>query len=83
MDIHAPLTTKSIQLKPSKPWVDGEIKDNLNQQRKLELKWRKSKSITDHKLFQNQRSLTSKLIKEMKTCHISEKVSERQGNKFC
>ena len=45
LDKHAPLLKKNIVIKPKSPWYTGELRNIKKENRMLESKWLKSKSI--------------------------------------
>ena len=80
MTSNAPVITRSVKVKPKQPWNNNTIKAEKLKLRKLETKWRKSKSSVGHIQFKFQRNLVSKLIAKSKKEYISELVLEKQSD---
>ena len=59
---HAPVKRKQIRARPSAPWMTDEIRCAKRQKRKVERRWRASKSPTNLALFRSQRNRVTYLM---------------------
>ena len=68
-----PLVTKEVVLKHKLPWYNNAIHAARQERRRLERKWKKSRSSEDENCLREQKKLVSKLIIASKTEFFSEK----------
>ena len=76
VDMHAPLRTKTIVLRPSCPWYSDDLHEAKHLRRKLERKWRCSKLTIDHQIYREQCAIVNRLLKRTRVTYYSEKVQE-------
>ena len=80
-DKHAPLKKKDVIIRPQTPWHTEEIKYEKTVRRKYERQWKKT-GLTIHKeMFQQQRNKVTNLIRESKSKHWTEIISEAKDQK--
>ncbi|CAB4033811.1 Hypothetical predicted protein [Paramuricea clavata] len=80
-DYHAPLKTKIIRARTSAPWYSAEIDTAKRQRRKAERAWRKSKSLTDFKLFKIKKNYVTYLINKARREYYSDFINSNGDNK--
>ena len=80
MDILAPEVTIKLSNKNDPKWFDQEFKKARALRRKLERKWRKSRSIEDHNRYIEQRNLCAKLSLTKQESYYSS-IIESSSNK--
>ena len=80
IDRLAPQKTRSVVVKPSSPWMTEDIHAAKCLKRRLERKWRRTKSDYDRKAYTKQRQVVSSMIEHSKTEYYSQCVSECVGN---
>ena len=76
VDIHAPVVSKVVKLRPHAPWYNESIREAKQQRRKSERRWRRTHLEIDRQSFRQQCSTLSKLLYTTKTTFYSNKVSE-------
>ncbi|XP_003724061.1 uncharacterized protein LOC763238 [Strongylocentrotus purpuratus] len=80
LDKLAPQKTRSVIIKPSSPWMTEKIHAAKCLRRRLERKWRRTRSEEDCKSYVTQRQVVSQEIEKAKTEYYSECVAECEGN---
>ncbi|XP_030851782.1 uncharacterized protein LOC115928576 [Strongylocentrotus purpuratus] len=80
LDKLAPKKTRSVIIKPSSPWMTEKIHAAKCLRRRLERKWRRTRSEEDRKSYVTQRQVVSQEIEKAKTEYYSECVAECEGN---
>jgi hypothetical protein len=80
LDVHAPLCSRSIVLKPFLPWWSEEIIQARCTRRRLERKWRKTKLESDKRVFLEQMKCFQLLLRSTKECHFDTLVTENSGD---
>ena len=80
---HAPTITKKVRGKLS-PWLNDDIKRNMNTRDQLYRKWRKSKTATNKRAYQYQRKNVNIMIRSAKSRYNKELLKENSNdsNKF-
>ena len=76
IDKHAPLKTRTVKNKLLVPWIDTEFRECRAKRRKLEKKWKKSKSNSDKKAYVNQRRLCATLSINKQKDYYSKKIAD-------
>jgi hypothetical protein len=79
LDIHAPLRSKTITLRPTCPWFTDELHASKHLKRRFERKWRKTRLAVHHQIYRNQCSEYNILLREAHIEYYSSKV-ESCGN---
>ncbi|XP_072042987.1 uncharacterized protein [Amphiura filiformis] len=72
LDAHAPSQTRSRSLRPRFPWYNQEINDERCKRRRLERKWRKTRTDLDHVAYIEQSNRVNKLIQSAKEVYYNE-----------
>ena len=80
LDKLAPKKTRSVIIKPSSPWMTEKIHAAKCLRRRLECKWRSTRSEEDRKSYVTLRQVVSQEIEKAKTEYYSECVAECEGN---
>jgi hypothetical protein len=75
LDQVCPVTTRHRVIKPRLPWYNDNIHKARRVRRRLERKWRKSRSEVDELVFRTQKDHVAKLITEAKIEYFSNKFS--------
>ena len=68
---HAPLKTRTLNMKPKAPWMNVDIMKEKKVKRKLERRWRLTKTADDRVLFKAQKKRYDKLLNEAHTKYVS------------
>ena len=78
-----PITPVTINRKTGPRWVDAEYRSARAERRKLERRWRKSKSEADHQHYLTQRNFCAQLsVTKQKRFFCSTIQSSRKRNTF-
>ena len=81
LDTHAPLSTRMVSDRTSKPWITQEIRDAKRARRRAERKWRKT-GLTVHKqIYASKRNITNTLTLESKRNFVSRKINDSNTSK--
>ena len=85
LDIHAPLTTKTIIVRPSVPWMNSNIKQLKRDRRKAERKWRalRNDPIKSDQLrhqFKLARNACRMEMDSARCSHYSDKIIQCAGD---
>ena len=80
LEKHAPEIQRQITVRPSAPWYTQEVADEKHIRRRLERKWRKSKTQSDRERYVHQCYVVNNLICNLKTTYYREIISENSGN---
>ena len=80
LDARAPSQTRTRSLRPRFPWYNEEINDARRIRRKLERKWRKTKSEENHSAYLDQCHSVNKLIHTAKETYYKHEL-ESSDNK--
>ena len=80
LEKHAPEIQRQITVRPSAPWYTQEVADEKHIRRRLERKWRKSKTQSDRERYVHQCYVVNNLICNLKTTYYREIISKNSGN---
>ena len=80
LDIHAPLKSKTVVLRPHTPWINPEILVAKRERSRLERSWRRWKSPFDRKKFRAQCNFVRSLISKAKSNCLTNRVTESSSN---
>ena len=80
LDIHAPVKTKTITLRPAAPWYSEEINNLKKDRRRLERRWRRTKLPVDRQLFIDQCRAVNSLICSSKRTYYTKLISDNQSD---
>ena len=75
---HAPLQTKMVKIRTRSSWFNNEIYEAKVQKRKLERKWKKSKSQEDHDIFRSYCRSVNALILQTKRNYYCNKIEDKE-----
>jgi len=75
---HAPFTSKQVKGKPS-PWLDANVKQQMNTRDQLLRKAQKSKSINDWNAYRRLRNFVTNLINRTKRNFFTSKLQETRS----
>ncbi|CAG2255706.1 unnamed protein product [Mytilus edulis] len=78
-DKHAPVTIKSVVLRPNTEWYSDDLNNAKRDKRKAERKWRDSKLEVHHQIFKEKCRTVGKLLYIAKETYYSSKI-ENCGN---
>ena len=78
LDIHAPVKTKTITLRPAAPWYSEEINNLKKDRRRLERRWRRTKLPVDRQLLIDQCRVVNSLICSSKRTYYTKLISDSQ-----
>ena len=78
VDKHAPLSKKTITLRPHSPWHTDELQKAKQTRRKLERTWQKSWTPEDHRAaaYREYCSVVNELIRTCRSDYYSQKIAE-------
>ena len=80
LDKHAPIITKTITIRPYSPWFNDDIKLAKTERRRLERRWRKSKSSVDLERYKVSYRRVMELCLEAKTAYFKNKINACSGD---
>jgi len=72
---HAPIISKRVKGKKS-PWLNREIKQEMNTRDSLHRRSRKTKSLIDFEAFKRQRNKVNRLVRRTKRNHSQEMLKD-------
>jgi hypothetical protein len=75
LDNHAPELEKKITLRPHSPWYSETLHMEKRNRRKLERKWRRTKTSEDKQTYKEKCEFLNELITKTKTDYYSEMVN--------
>ena len=74
INVHAPLITRTVTLRPHAPWYNEELRDAKQLRRQVERKWRHTKLQADINAYRRQCGIIAKPLSTAKIEHYSNKV---------
>ena len=74
LDNHAPVVCKIITVRKNALWYDNTLLSAKRLRRKLERKWRETKSISDYREYRNQSIAVNKNLETARIKHYNNKV---------
>ena len=78
LDIHAPVKTKTVTLRPAAPWYSMEINNLKKHRRRLERRWRRTKLPVDRQSFIDQCRAVHNLICSSKKSYYTSLINDNQ-----
>ena len=66
INVHAPLITRTVTLRPHAPWYNEELRDAKQLRRQLERKWRHTKLQADLNAYRRQCGIIAKSLSAAK-----------------
>ena len=80
LDNHAPIICKIITVRKNALWYDNTLLSAKRLKRKLERKWRETKSISDYREYRNQSIAVNKNLETARIKHYNNEICQQQGN---
>ena len=80
LDLHAPVCSKKLRIKPNAPWFNVEIQSLKRIKRQAERKWLKSNSYTDKCSFRNAIEQENKVITDSRVKYYAANIQENVSN---
>ena len=80
INLHAPLVTKKISLKPPNPWMTPAILTSKQHRRYLERVWRKNPTALNRSRLTRQTHLCNRQMSKAKSAHYSKIIAEHSGD---
>ena len=80
LDKHAPMKTVRVPDREPVPWYTNDLRQQKQQARRAERRWRKSGLTVDRKEFTNQRNIFTHMASLAKKDHIKKKVEDCDGD---
>ena len=80
LDKHAPIKKRIVTIRPSAPWYSEEIKLEKRKRRKLDRRWRASRSLCDCEAYTRQSKVLKNLLSSSRRNYYSNLVAENQSN---
>lgn len=81
LDLHAPIKQRTIVIRPKAPWHTDEIVEQKKLRRRLERKWRSTRSFTDRTTYTDQCSVINKLIYSSKQKYYMDLIKEHSKDR--
>lgn len=85
LDQHAPLMTKTVQSRSKVPWYNNEIAEAKRRRRKVEKRWKRTKSLPDFVAFKRHKNFVTYISTRAKQAFYTDfvnKNSDDQGKLF-
>ena len=76
IDCHAPLKTKTVNVRPAVPWYNDEIKVAKRLRRKAERTWRRTRSVSDLNIFKSHRNRMTYLMNQARQAFYTNFIDE-------
>jgi hypothetical protein len=80
MDIHTPVQTKTITLRPNTQWYTQELREAKQEKRKKERMWQKTKLTVHKEIYRHQCTNVNKLLVKAKREYYCAKLSDCAGD---
>ena len=80
INLHAPLVSKKISLKPPNPWMTPAILSSKRHRRYVERVWRRNPTALNRSRLTRQTHLCNRQILKAKSTHYSKIIAEHSGN---
>ena len=78
VDNHAPCTQRSAHQRGSPPWFTSSLMSAIRKRRRLERKWRKTRSLSDREDFINQRNIVVRMVSDAKNSYYETRINASQ-----
>ena len=62
LDKHAPQKSREIVMRPAAPWYTDDIREKKCERRRLERRWRRSRSQSDREVYSSQCQQVNRLL---------------------
>ncbi len=80
LDLHAPVQSKTLTVRPKVPWYNSALKDLKRSRRKAERKWRRSMSDTDLDLYKQVKNHYSNMLNSAHRDYYEQAILDATGN---
>ena len=80
INLHAPLVSKKISLKPPNPWMTPAVLASKRHRRYLERVWRRNPTAVNRSRLTRQAHLSNRQMSKEKSAHYSESIAENSGD---
>ena len=80
LDNHASIVCKIITVRKNALWYDSTLLSAKRLRRKLERKWRETKSIVDYREYRNQSIAVNKNLETARIKHYNNEMCQQHGN---
>ena len=80
INLHAPLVTRKISMKPPNPWMTPAILASKRYRRYLERIWRRNLTSLNRSRLIRQTHLCNRQMSKAKSAHYSKIIAEHSGN---
>ena len=80
IDIHVPVRTKTVTLRPAAAWYSEEINSLKKHRRRLERRWRRFKLPADRQLFIDQCRTFNDLLCSSKKSYYTSLINDNQSD---
>ena len=80
INLHAPLVTKKISIKPPNPWMTPAILASKRYHRYLERVWRRNPTALNRSRLTKQTHLCNRQMSKAKSAHYSKIITEHSGD---
>ena len=80
INLHAPLVTKKISIKPPNPWMTPAILASKRYRRYLERVWRSNPTTVNRSRLTRQKHLCDRQMSKEKSAHYSKIIAEHSGD---
>ena len=80
LDIHAPVRTKTVTLRPAAAWYSVEINSLKKHRRRFERRWRRTKLPADRQLFIDQCRAVNGLLCSSKKSYYTSLINDNQSD---
>lgn len=82
LDFHAPLSTRTVTVRPAAPCYSNEIKIGKRKRRQLQRRWRKRRLPQDHLRFNELYRVVDRLFWSSRASYYSQIVNENQSHQW-
>jgi len=73
---HAPLLSRTIVERPTYPWYNDELHNEIHLKWKFEKKWCQSKLTIVHEIYRNQCTKVNKMLTQARVGFYKDKIEE-------
>ena len=77
---HVPIKKRTVTIRPAAPWYSEELKSEKREKRRLERRWRASRSMRDREAYTRQCKVLKDLLSSSRSNYYSNLVAENQSN---
>ena len=77
---HVPIKKRTVTIRPEAPWYSEELKSEKREKRRLERRWRASRSMRDREAYTRQCKVRKDLLSISRSNYYSNLGAENQSN---